>query len=121
MDTIDIDYFRRLLKRQLSDLLLAGDSTVMGMREGSNIFADPSEQASADESQTMLLRIRDRESKLIHKIYQALERIEEGTYGICETCGEDITYQRLNARPVTTQCIDCKSRSETLEKARGWA
>ena len=49
----------------------------------------------------------------------ALERIENGTYGLCESCGEDITPQRLKARPVTTQCIDCKIKEEALEKALG--
>jgi DnaK suppressor protein len=66
-----------------------------------------------------MLRIRDREAKLIKKIREALERFENDTYGICETCGEDISIKRLKARPVTTQCIDCKSKEEALEKALG--
>jgi DnaK suppressor protein len=66
-----------------------------------------------------MLRIRDREAKLIKKIREALERIENDTYGICESCGEDISIKRLKARPVTTQCIDCKSKEEALEKALG--
>ena len=60
-----------------------------------------------------------RESKLIKKIKQALERIENGTYGICESCGEEISVKRLKARPVTTQCIECKAKEEALEKALG--
>jgi DnaK suppressor protein len=66
-----------------------------------------------------MLRIRDREAKLIKKIREALERIENDTYGVCESCGEDISIKRLKARPVTTQCIDCKSKEEALEKALG--
>jgi len=66
-----------------------------------------------------MLRIRDRESKLILKVKKALVRIEIGTFGICEACGEDISFDRLKARPVTTQCIDCKTKEENLEKALG--
>jgi DnaK suppressor protein len=65
------------------------------------------------------LRIRDRERKLIGKIKEALERIEQGTYGICEDCGEEISTERLKARPVTTLCIDCKKTQETEEKVKG--
>jgi DnaK suppressor protein len=63
--------------------------------------------------------MKDRERKLIVKIKKALERIENGTFGICERCGEDISIKRLTARPVTTLCIDCKTKEEALEKARG--
>jgi DnaK suppressor protein len=66
-----------------------------------------------------MLRIRDRENKLIKKIKKALDRIETGTFGACEKCGEDITLKRLKARPVTTQCIDCKTQEEAFEKALG--
>jgi DnaK suppressor protein len=66
-----------------------------------------------------MLRIRDREHKLIKKVKKALDRIENGTFGICEKCGEDISLKRLKARPVTTQCIDCKTKEEAFEKALG--
>jgi DnaK suppressor protein len=62
------------------------------------------------------VRIRDRERKLISKIKEALERIEGGTFGICEVCGEEISEERLKARPVTTLCIDCKTEEEEKEK-----
>ena len=65
------------------------------------------------------LRIRDRERKLIAKIEQALERVANQTFGVCEECGEDISEGRLKARPVTTMCIACKSRAEALERSRG--
>jgi DnaK suppressor protein len=66
-----------------------------------------------------MLRIRDRERKLIVKIRGALERIDSGTYGICDSCGSDISVKRLKARPVTTQCIDCKTKEEAMENALG--
>jgi DnaK suppressor protein len=65
------------------------------------------------------LHLRERESKLIGKIREALERIEDDAFGICEACGENITEKRLKARPVTTLCIDCKRREENNERLRG--
>jgi DnaK suppressor protein len=56
---------------------------------------------------------------LIKKIKKALERFENGTFGICEVCEEEISIERLKARPVTTQCIECKTREEDMEKALG--
>jgi DnaK suppressor protein len=69
-----------------------------------------------------VLRIKDRERKLIQKIKEALDRIENGTFGICDSCGKPISEKRLMARPVTTQCIECKTedeQKERLEKMRG--
>ena len=90
-----------------------------GLKQQDNYSADPSDQATIDENQFLLLRIRDRESNLIYKIKKALERIEEGEFGMCEECGEEISIQRLKARPVTTQCINCKRKAEAFEKIHG--
>ena len=65
------------------------------------------------------LRIRDRERKLLSKIDEAIARIDDGSYGICEDCDEEIGLKRLEARPVTTLCIDCKTIQETKEKSKG--
>jgi DnaK suppressor protein len=80
---------------------------------------DPSDRASLESDRNFTLRIRDRERKLIVKIREALDRIEDGTYGICEECEEEISAERLKARPVTTLCIECKKRQETEEKVKG--
>jgi DnaK suppressor protein len=82
-------------------------------------FPDPTDRASLEADRNFMLRIRDREHKLIKKIKKALDRIENGTFGICDSCGEDISIERLKARPVTTQCIDCKTKEEAQEKALG--
>ena len=89
------------------------------MTETKENCPDPTDRAALEADRNFMLRIRDREAKLIKKIREALERFENGTYGICESCGEDISIKRLKARPVTTQCIDCKSKEEALEKALG--
>ncbi|HEU0265770.1 MAG TPA: RNA polymerase-binding protein DksA, partial [Geobacterales bacterium] len=79
-------------------------------------FPDPNDRASQESDRTFELRIRDRERRLLAKIREALERIDDGTFGICEECGEEISEPRLRARPVTTLCIDCKMEEERQEK-----
>ena len=115
----DKDYFKKLLNEWLQELLSQADDTVSGMQAPKENFPDPTDRAALEADRNFMLRIRDRESKLIKKIKQALERIENDTYGICETCGEEISVERLKARPVTSQCIECKSKEEALEKALG--
>ena len=115
----DIEYFKELLTEKLEDLLNRADETVSGMTTPRENFPDPTDRASLEEDRNFMLRIRDRENKLIKKIKKALERIENDTFGICETCGEDITLKRIKARPVTTQCIDCKTKEEAFEKSLG--
>jgi DnaK suppressor protein len=115
----DKEDFKELLTNWLEELLSQADNTVSGMTAPKENFPDPTDRAALEADRNFMLRIRDRESKLIKKIKQALGRIENDTYGICETCGEEITVKRLKARPVTSQCIDCKSKEEALEKALG--
>lgn len=115
----DLDDFKALLKERLDDLLSQAGDTVTGMTSQKENFPDPTDRAALEADRNFMLRIRDREHKLIKKIKKALDRIENGTFGVCETCGEDISVARLKARPVTTQCIDCKTKEEAQEKALG--
>jgi RNA polymerase-binding transcription factor len=115
----DIDYFKKFLNERLEELLSHADNTVSGMTTPKENFPDPTDRASLEADRNFMLRIRDRENKLIKKIKRALDRIENGTFGVCEKCGEDISVKRLKARPVTTLCIDCKTKEEAFEKALG--
>lgn len=115
----DIEYFKDLLSERLEELLSHADDTVSGMTAQKENFPDPTDRASLEADRNFMLRIRDREHKLIKKIKKALDRIENGTFGVCDSCGEDISIKRLKARPVTTQCIDCKTKEEAQEKALG--
>ena len=119
MDQERLDYFRKILTDQLAALLGQADATVMDMTDAGGTFPDPTDRASLESDRNFTLRIRDRERKLISKIREALQRMDEGEFGICESCGEEIDAKRLEARPVTTLCIECKTKEETLEKARG--
>jgi DnaK suppressor protein len=115
----DIVYFREVLTNHLEELLSQADNTVSGMTAPKENFPDPTDRASLEADRNFMLRIRDRENKLIKKIKEALDRIEDDTYTICEKCGKDISLARLKARPVTTQCIDCKTKEEATEGAFG--
>lgn len=115
----DLNFFNDLLHDRLNELLSHADSTVTGMTRPKDNFADPTDRASHESERSFELRIRDREHKLIKKIKKALARIENETFGICEACEEEISIKRLKARPVTTQCIKCKTREEDMEKALG--
>ncbi|RUA01322.1 MAG: RNA polymerase-binding protein DksA [Deltaproteobacteria bacterium] len=103
----------------MEELVSHGDNTVSGMTEPRENFPDPTDRAALETDRNFMLRIRDREHKLIKKVKKALDRIDKGTFGLCESCGEPISSQRLKARPVTTQCIECKTREEAQEKALG--
>jgi DnaK suppressor protein len=116
MDQNDLQFFRNQLESMLEDIQQKGQSTIEDMSGTSQVYADPADRASQESDQFFTLRLRDRDRKLINKIKAALERIDDGTYGICEMCGEDISIPRLKARPVTTLCIQCKSKQEEDEK-----
>lgn len=119
MNKTDLEYFKLLLNSQLKELEeRIGYSDIQKMTIN-DVLQDTLDIASADVDKNMLLRIRERESRLISKIKDALSRVEDGSYGICEKCGSDIPIKRLNARPVTSQCIDCKEKEEALERAYG--
>jgi len=81
-------------------------------------FPDVTDQAAAEADKNFTIRLREREQKLLKKIDEALSRIANGTFGICEHCGEEISYKRLYARPVTTYCIECKTKQEEEEKLK---
>ncbi len=115
----DLDYFKDLLTKRLDELLSQADDTVSDMNDPKDNFPDPTDRAAYEADRNFELRIRDREHKLIKKVKKALDRIENGTFGVCEKCGDDIAIERLKARPVTTQCIECKTKEEALEKALG--
>ena len=116
MDHKTLAEFKDLLNQQLESLLQDVGKTVAEMTEENQNFPDPTDRASLESDRNFELRIRDRERMLINKIRQALERIDDGSFGHCETCDEKIGTERLRARPVTTLCIDCKTEQERKEK-----
>lgn len=118
MDQRDLEYFHKLLSQMLEEAQQKGDTTIEELTDSNELFADPADRATAESDRSFTLRIRDRERRLIRKIQSALQRIDDGTYGVCEECGDDISIARLKARPVTRLCINCKSKQEEDEHLR---
>ncbi|HXC62463.1 MAG TPA: RNA polymerase-binding protein DksA [Nitrospiria bacterium] len=110
---------KKELERQKTALLAeVGEIITGGISPGTENFPDLGDQATAETDQNFLLRLKEREQKLLKKIDEALDRIKNSTFGICESCGKEIGFKRLKARPVTTLCIDCKTQQEAEEKIR---
>ena len=118
MDTDKKEYFRGILQEEMRVLLEEAGKTVSEMTADNTNFPDPNDRATQESDRSFELRIRDRERKLIMKIREALQRMDDGTFGLCESCGDEIGIDRLQARPVTTLCIDCKIEQEKKEKLR---
>ncbi len=118
MDQAKLDYFKVELLRKKEEIIREEGKTLEEMGHTSNI-PDPNDRASLESGRNFELRIRDRERKLVHKIDEALLRIEDGSFGVCEGCGKRIGIKRLEARPVTTFCIDCKTAEESRERSHG--
>ena len=116
----DIAEFKRMLTHQLNDLLYSAERTVGFLLQHNTQSADPIERAVIDVDRNYTLRIRERESRLINKIKITLDKIEDGTFGICEACEEEINPLRLKARPVAAYCIRCKTIIEAHEETSGF-
>ncbi|SIT11473.1 RNA polymerase-binding protein DksA [Neptunomonas antarctica] len=119
MNDAQKEHFRHILLAWQQELMEEVDTTINHLKEEASNFADPSDRASQEEEFSLELRTRDRERKLIKKIREAMERIEDDEYGYCSTCGIDIGIRRLEARPTATMCIDCKTLAEIKEKQIG--
>jgi DnaK suppressor protein len=114
-----LEKFKTQLMDKRDAILNEAGKTLSEMTDQNSNVPDPNDRATIESDRSFELRIRERERKLLGKIEEALERVEDGSFGICEECGEDIGIKRLEARPVTTLCIDCKTLQETKEKAQG--
>jgi DnaK suppressor protein len=112
-------YFRDKLMRWREDLIAESRGTVAKMIQGIPWYPDPTDRAAQEADTSLELRTRDRHRKLIGKIEDALNRIEEGTYGYCEVTGEPIGVKRLDARPVASLSLEAQEAHEASERSRG--
>jgi len=116
MNDKQLEYFRLKLLDWRQSLLEESQETIDHMREAARDVSDEAERASRETEITFELRTRDRYRKLLRKIDQALERIEDGSYGYCEETGDPIGIERLEARPIATLSIEAQERREQLER-----
>ena len=116
----EMNKFKKLLEEQRDELLENTRRTLAGdIHLDPDDFPDEIDTASSEQNLAFQGRLRERERGLLSKIMQALQKIDDGIYGDCESCGETIGLKRIQARPVAELCIDCKSEQEQLERREG--
>lgn len=116
MNEMQLEYFRQKLENWKKSLVSQSADTLDDLRQGGLNQPDEIDRASMETDKSLDLRTKDRIRKLITKIDEALDRIEDGTYGYCEETGEPIGIERLEARPVATLSIEAQERHERMEK-----
>jgi DnaK suppressor protein len=116
MNEMQLEYFRKKLEDWKKSIVSQSADTLEDLRQGGLQQPDDIDRASMETDKALDLRTKDRIRKLINKIDEALERIEDGSYGYCEETGEPIGIERLEARPVATLSIEAQERHERLEK-----
>lgn len=118
MESKDNEFFKRELLKLRDDILKDAESSTNGgaIRAKSEDLPDTVDRSSMETDRNFTLRLLDRERKLLKKIDEALSRIENGEFGMCESCGEQIGRERLIARPVATLCIGCKQAQEEAQE-----
>lgn len=116
MNSMQLEYFRVKLERWREELLQESNETLQHLQEDSPQEPDIADRASLETDRALELRTRDRERKLITKINEALERIENKSYGFCEETNKPISLRRLEARPIATLSIEAQERHERMEK-----
>ena len=117
MDQKSLDFFKEELLKQRQEILSEAAKTMNeDLVVAGEELSDSVDRSSIETDRNFTLRLRDRDRKLLKKIDEALERIEDKTFGTCEGCGEEIGVNRLKVRPVATLCIVCKEEQEKREK-----
>ena len=110
------NFFRVLLQKQLDQLVRKSDGALGKLLHSIIRSADPVDRAALELERNLAVHMIRRDKNLTMKIQKALRKIDDGTFGICEDCGQDIGIDRLKTRPITELCIECKRRQEKMEK-----
>jgi len=120
MNKAQLKKFRALLERKREELVRKAKQTLdEDMTLDVNDLPDEMDLASSEYLQSFTFRLRGREKSFLDKINKAIAKIDDGSFGVCEECEEEISVKRLEARPETTLCIRCKEDQERLEKDFG--
>jgi DnaK suppressor protein len=120
MTKAQLKKFRDLLESKRQEIIRRAQATLEeDMTLDANDLPDEMDLASSEYLQSFTFRLRGREKVFLDKIQKALEKIDDGSFGVCDDCGEKISIKRLEARPETTLCIRCKEDQERVEKDFG--
>jgi len=115
----DLNQIKKMLTQQLTELLARDDCSLEGVGESDDNLSDILDRAAKIAERNFSHHLCSREKLLIRKIERSLRDIENGDYGRCEHCEEEISVKRLKARPTARYCIDCKTQLETMERLTG--
>jgi DnaK suppressor protein len=113
------EYFRGLLSQRLDELIAEANDTVKSIAGPKDICPDFLDRAYMEYEADISLRLKERENRLMKKIRSAIQKLDEGNFGVCEKCGRGISEERLKARPMAVLCIKCKKKQEATEKIKG--
>ncbi|MFZ9595650.1 MAG: TraR/DksA family transcriptional regulator [Bdellovibrionia bacterium] len=120
MSTLDpktiLKYKRLLIEEKQRILNNTKNSLKNDLTLSIDDLPDETDLAASEINQNLIFKLRDRERQLLSKIDEALMRMDDGTFGICQDCEEQIEPRRLEARPVSTLCVSCKEKQEHKEK-----
>jgi DnaK suppressor protein len=120
MNKAQLKKFKSLLEAKRDEIIKKAKQTLSeDMALDANDLPDEMDLASSEYLQSFTFRLRGREKVFLDKIHKALIKIEDGSFGSCEECEEEISIKRLEARPETTLCIRCKEDQERAEKDYG--
>ncbi len=115
MGHADLSFFRALLSRTLEHLTLSSAEGLSELVDERETLPDLADRATQETDRDMSLIMRERDRRLLQEVRQALQRLDNGEYGVCEECGEEIPLPRLKAQPMATLCVGCK---QLLEEGR---
>jgi len=115
----DLNYLKKILIQQLMELLDRSDGSLDGLEETDNNLSDLLDRASQISEREFSHHLCSREKLYMRRIERSLQDIEDGVYGLCDQCEEDISFKRLKARPTARYCIGCKTQLEKMEKLTG--
>lgn len=114
MGHYDVERFRRVLTDMLETLDGQSRDSLHALSQDVSAYADVADRATAESDRHLALLMRERGRQLIGEIHEALARVRDGEYGICQECGEEIGMARLRAQPTATLCVQCKSLLEDM-------
>jgi DnaK suppressor protein len=115
----DLKDLKKILTQQFMELLGRSDCSLDGLDEADSNLSDLLDRASQITERAFSHHLCSREKLYMRRIEHSLQDIEDGRYGLCEQCEEEISIKRLKARPTARYCIDCKTQLEKLEKLTG--
>ncbi|MCC7441491.1 MAG: TraR/DksA C4-type zinc finger protein [Bdellovibrionales bacterium] len=116
MTTAHLNAFKKMFEEQKSSLVFNKSMMDESFHIQADEMMDETDLTSAELEQSMRIRLRNREALFAKKIDEALRRIHAGEFGACDECGGEIGLKRLQARPTTTHCVQCKEEQERNER-----